>query len=118
MTSKDQTEMATAIIASNGNVYAHLGFEDPALELAKAVLAQSIARAIESRSLTQTRAAELAGLDQPKISAILRGRLGGFSLERLIRTLTALGEDIEIIVRSPNLGGTGHISVRLEPVAT
>jgi predicted XRE-type DNA-binding protein len=102
------------VIEGSGNVFADLGFEDPTLELAKAVLAHSIARVIESRRLTQTQAADLTGLDQPKISSILRGRLGGFSIERLVRTLTALGQDVEITVRDPKHGEVGHVTVNLE----
>jgi predicted XRE-type DNA-binding protein len=115
MTSNElKTKGSNTVIEGSGNVFADLGFEDPTLELAKAVLAHSIARVIESRRLTQTQAADLTGLDQPKISSILRGRLGGFSIERLVRTLTALGQDVEITVRDPKHGEVGHVTVNLE----
>ena len=81
------------------NIYADLGFDDPELELSKAQLASQISALIEAMNLTQVRAAEHLGIDQPKISALRRGRLGGFSMERLMTLLTRLDQDIEIVVR-------------------
>lgn len=66
---------------------------------AKSALVFRIARILDGRKLTQSRAAKLLGIDQPKISALLRGRLDGFSTERLFRFLNALDQDIEIIVK-------------------
>ena len=68
-------------------------------ELAKVDLAFEISRVIEERGLTQVQAAEIMGVDQPKVSALVRYRLDGFSTERLYRFLNALGRDVEIIVR-------------------
>lgn len=85
--------------ASSGNVYADLGFADSAEMLAKARIVSEIARIIQARKLTQTGAAELLGIDQPKVSALLRGHFRGYSQERLIGFLTKLGMDVEIVVR-------------------
>ena len=87
------------VTRGSGNVYADLGFANPAEELAKAQLALLIDHAIQERGLTQQAAATLMGVDQPKVSHILRGRLGGFSTQRLMEFLTALGRDVEIVVR-------------------
>lgn len=84
---------------SSGNVFADLGLPDAAELQAKADLAIQISRIIEERGLTQAEAAEILGIDQPKVSALVRGRLSGFSMERLYRFLNALGRDIEIVVR-------------------
>lgn len=84
---------------SKGNVFADLGLPDPADRLAKAELARRISLIIAERRLTQVEAALLLGIDQPKISALVRGRLGGFSLERLMRFLNILGRDVEIVVK-------------------
>lgn len=84
---------------SSGNVFTDLGLHNPAELQAKADLAIQISRTIEQRELTQAEAAEILGVDQPKISALVRGRLTGFSMERLYRFLTALGRDVEIVVR-------------------
>jgi predicted XRE-type DNA-binding protein len=87
------------IEASSGNVFADLGLKDPEELLAKAELVQRIADVIAERKLTQARAAKLLGVDQPKVSALLRGKLDGFSIDRLFRFLNALGRDVEISVR-------------------
>jgi predicted XRE-type DNA-binding protein len=89
---------------SSDNVFADLGVSNADDELAKAQLASAIRQIIQTRRLTQSRAAVLMRLDQPKVSALMNGRLGGFSGERLMRCLTALGEDIEIIVRAKPRG--------------
>jgi predicted XRE-type DNA-binding protein len=85
----------------SGNVFADLGISNPDLALAKAALVQRIRDLISERKLTQAKAGELLKLDQPKVSAIVRGRVEGYSIERLFRFLNALGQRIEIAVR-PN----------------
>ena len=82
----------------SGNIYADLGFDEPELEQTKASLARQIAAIVKARGLTQVEVAGILGIDQPKVSAMLRGRLGGFSVERLMRFLTRLDQDVEIIV--------------------
>ena len=67
--------------------------------LAKAELAAKIIAEIQRRRLTQSRAAAIPGIDQPKVSALKRGKLAGFSIERLMRILLVLGRDIEITVK-------------------
>ncbi len=84
---------------SSGNVFADLGLPEPEDRIAKAELARQICNIISRRKLTQKAAAELLGIDQPKVSALLRGKLTGFSLERLIRLLNVLGRDVEIVVK-------------------
>lgn len=83
----------------SGNVFADIGLPDPEERLAKAELAIRISEAIRARQLTQTRAAHILKIDQPKISRLLRGQLSGFSTERLMHFLTLLGRDIEITVK-------------------
>src|SRR5437588_12152127 len=85
----------------SGNVFADLGIPNPDLALAKAQLVQRIRDLIAERKLTQAKAAELLGLDQPKVSALVRGRVEGYTLDRLFRFLNALGQRVEITVR-PN----------------
>jgi predicted XRE-type DNA-binding protein len=87
------------VVESNGNVFADLGLKNPEELLAKAELVQRISDVIAERKLTQASAAKVLGIDQPKVSALLRGRLDGFSIERLFRFLNALGKDVEITVR-------------------
>jgi predicted XRE-type DNA-binding protein len=84
----------------SGNVFADLGLPNPDLALAKAELVQRIRAIIADRKLTQASAAQILGLDQPKVSSLMRGRVEGYSLDRLFRFLNALGQCIEINVRS------------------
>jgi len=86
-------------IVGSANVFADLGLAKAEEMLAKAELAQKITAIIERRRLTQAQAAKVLGVDQPKISALKRGRLSGFSLERLMRFLILLGRDVEIVVK-------------------
>ena len=83
----------------SGNVFADLGLPNPDLALAKAELVQRIRELIEERKLTQVKAAKCLGLDQPKVSALVRGRVEGYSIDRLFRFLNALGQRVEITVR-------------------
>jgi predicted XRE-type DNA-binding protein len=86
--------------SGNGNVFADLGVAEPEEELTKAQLASHIRHTIKRRRLTQLQAAHLMGLDQPKVSALINGRLAGFSSDRLMRFLAALGQDVEIVVKA------------------
>src|SRR5690349_4974061 len=85
---------------SSGNVFADLNLPHADDLLAKAELAAKIIAEIQRRRLTQTEAAKILGVDQPKISALKQGKLSGFSIERLMRLLLALGRDIEITVKA------------------
>jgi predicted XRE-type DNA-binding protein len=89
---------------SSGNVFADLGLKNPEELLAKAELVQRICDIIAARKLTQVRAAKLLGIDQPKVSALMRGRLDGFSTDRLFRLQSALGSGVEIIIRPAHRG--------------
>jgi predicted XRE-type DNA-binding protein len=95
---------------STGNVFADLGLPDAGEHLIKAGLVLRIDRTIRQRKLTQAAAAQLMGIDQPKISAMLAGRFRGYSVERLMRFLVALGHDVEIVVK-PRTRGTAELRV-------
>jgi predicted XRE-type DNA-binding protein len=84
--------------SSSGNVFADMGLANPDELLVKAELVRQISNLIDARSLTQTEAAKMLGIDQPKVSALLNGKLSGFSTDRLFRFLNALGSDVEIRV--------------------
>jgi predicted XRE-type DNA-binding protein len=75
---------------SSGNVFADLGLPDSELMLAKAGLAYQINAIVKDKGLTQKEAAELLGVDQPKISALSRGKLQDFALETLELMLEAV----------------------------
>ena len=92
-----------AVTASSDNVFADIGVSEPEEELAKAQLASRIREVVRQKRLTQVVAADVMGIDQPKVSALLNGRLTSFSSERLMRLLTRLGQDVEIVVKSKPL---------------
>ena len=87
------------VTASSGNVFADFGLPNPEELLAKAELVRQIRHVADERGLTQNEAAKLLGTTQPKVSDLFRGKLSGFSMERLIRFLKALDRDVEIVVR-------------------
>lgn len=86
-------------VPSSGNVFADLNLPAADDLLAKAELAGKIIAEIQRRRLTQTQAAAILGIDQPKISALKQGKLSAFSIERLMRFLLLLGRDIQITVK-------------------
>ena len=96
---------------SSGNVFADLEVSHADEYLAKSELAVQIFKIIKSRRLTQITAGKLLGIGQPKVSALLNGRLDGFSTERLMRFLNALGCDVRIVVSRPRPRKSGHIRV-------
>jgi predicted XRE-type DNA-binding protein len=95
---------------SSGNVFADLGLPHPEQELLKARLTLQIYRLIKGRGLKQADAGKILGIKQPHVSALMRNRSGAFSVERLMEFLTALGQDVEIIVR-PTRRERGEVSV-------
>ncbi len=95
---------------STGNVFADLGVDNAAEHMIKAGLVAKIAGIIEHRKLSQSATAELLGIDQPKVSAILSGHFRGYSVERLMRFLVALRHDVEIVVK-PKKRGAAELRV-------
>jgi len=87
------------IQAGSGNVYADLGYSDSEDMAVKAQLVTKIADLIRERRLTQEGAAKVLRLTQPKISKLLKGQFRGISERRLLRCLTKLGRDVEIVVK-------------------
>lgn len=109
---KQGIEPDIAVEQGSGNVYADLGYADSESMLLKAQLTAKIAEIIERRALTQARAAEILGLTQPKISAILRGQFRGISEHRLLECLTRLGRDVHIVVKpTPRSRSTGRLTL-------
>ena len=95
----------------SGNVFADLGLPDAEAHLLKAELVTRIDKIIRQRGLKQVDAAKLLGLSQPDVSRLLRGSFEEFSMERLLRLLTALGRDVEIGIREPRSQRQGRLSV-------
>jgi predicted XRE-type DNA-binding protein len=106
----DQAE--DAITRGTTNVFADLGYADAEERQTKLRLAHAINGVIARRRLTQDAAAEKLGVNQPKVSALANYKLDGFSVERLMLFLTALDQDVEIVIRKkPRSRAAGRISV-------
>lgn len=101
----------TRIIKGSGNVFADLGLPNSEELLFKAQIASEIARSLRDRGLTQVEAGKLMGVDQAKVSALLRGRLDEFSIDRLIRFVILLGRDIEFRISRPHKRRAGRVKV-------
>ena len=93
-----------AVEVSSGNVFADLNIADADERQTKVRLAVAIQREIVAQEWSQAQAAEVLGINQPKVSALMKYRLAGFSVERLMNFLTALGNDVEILIK-PRRGG-------------
>lgn len=100
------------ITRGTGNVFADLGYADADERQTKLRLAHAINGVIARRRLTQAAAAEKLHVNQPKVSALANFKLDGFSVERLMTFLTALDQDVEIVIRNkPRSRSGGRISV-------
>ena len=103
---------AIEIETSSSNVFADLGLPDATELNTKVRLAVELVRALEARGLSQVNAAKLLGVTQPKVSALKAYKLEGFSVERLMTFLTALGRDVEIRIHArPRAVTPGRIHV-------
>ncbi len=101
----------TKVERGSGNVFADLGRPDAEAHLLKGELVTRIDEVIRQRGLKQVEAAKLLGLSQPDVSRLLRGSFREYSIERLLRLLTALGRDVEISIRQPRSQRQGRLSV-------
>jgi predicted XRE-type DNA-binding protein len=100
------------VYPSSGNVFADLGLPDAEEYYAKSKLAIKILKIVKTRRLTQAATGKMLGIPQPKVSALLRGRLEGFSTDRLFRFLNALGCDVQITVSAPHPRKAGKVQVK------
>jgi predicted XRE-type DNA-binding protein len=89
----------TQIIEGSGNVFKDMGLDDAEELQTKAELTRQIYKLIKLRGLTQAAAGQLLGLKQPDVSILMRGQHSRFSTDRLIQLLTALGRDVDIVVK-------------------
>jgi len=107
-----RADRTTAITRGTGNVFADLGYPDAEERQTKLRLVHELNLILAKRRLTQAAAAELLGINQPKVSTLQRYKLEGFSVERLMTFLTALDRDVEIVVKKkPRSRPVARISV-------
>jgi predicted XRE-type DNA-binding protein len=88
-----------------------LEFEDAETLSAKAVLAVKLNELIEKRGLSQTQAAGITGMTQPKVSQVRQHKLQNISLERLMQALVSLDQQVEIVVRPARRAHSAGITV-------
>jgi predicted XRE-type DNA-binding protein len=100
------------VTRGTANVFADLGFPDAAERQAKLRLAYALNQVLDERKLSQADAAKVLAVTQPKVSALRHYKLAGFSVERLMNLLTAVDQDVEIVIRpKPRSRKVGRISV-------
>jgi predicted XRE-type DNA-binding protein len=98
-TTQEKIYAGETVETGSGNVFADLGLPNPEERLVKSQLVQRISEIIKERKLTQAKAGEILGIDQAKVSKLVRGRLSEFSTSTLMEYLTRLDQDVEIVVR-------------------
>ena len=107
-----KSDKAEDIVRGTTNVFADLGFPDAEERQTKLRLAYALNRIFAQRRMTQATAAKALGINQPKVSALMRYKLQGFSVERLMSFLTSLDRDIEIVIKKkPRSRSAARISV-------
>ncbi|MFZ3354204.1 MAG: helix-turn-helix transcriptional regulator [Xanthobacteraceae bacterium] len=99
------TKRRANVHVGSGNVFADLGLPDAEDMLLKSTIVIELRRLIAQRKLTQTAAAKLIGIGQADLSRILRGQFRGCSEAKLMRMLTAFGQDVEITTRPRRRAG-------------
>ena len=106
------TRQDIAVTHGTANVFADLGYPDAAERQTKTRLALAVNTLLKGRKLKQSETAKLLHIPQPKVSALKNYRLDQFSVERLLGFLTALNQDVEIMIRPRQAtAGAGQISV-------
>ncbi len=107
----------TTIGRGSKNLFKETGHADPETHLLKAGLVTQIRDIISESKLTQTDAAKRMGLSQPDVSRLLRGQFREVSVERLMRMLTKLGCDVDIVIRGSGIATAkgGSINVNAQP---
>jgi predicted XRE-type DNA-binding protein len=101
------------ITHGSGNVFEDLGISLSPEDIIKITIARQITKVISAKGFTQVQVAKIWDVDQGKVSNVTRGRLSGFSTERLMKFLLALGWDVDIRLR-PSSKETGHVTIKSE----
>lgn len=109
-----EQEVEPDVQSGSDNVFADLRLPSAGEDLIKANIAMAISATIAKRKLTQVAAGALIGVDQAKVSALLRGRLSGFSVERLLSFLVKLGRDVEITISREHRNREGRVRVKAD----
>jgi predicted XRE-type DNA-binding protein len=95
---------------STESAFHALGLPDADDLVLRADLMRKIGEIIAARGLTQTQAGQHMHMDQPRVSALLQGKIGKFSTDRLLKALSDLGQDVEVRI-TPARHGKGRLRV-------
>ncbi|MDR5727302.1 MAG: helix-turn-helix transcriptional regulator [Terriglobia bacterium] len=106
----------TTIRRGSANVFADLGFPNPDTHLLKAQLMSRVQDTLQDCRLTQTEAARITGINQPDLSRMLKGQFRDVSVERIMRMLTKLGCEVDIVVK-PQGRKRAFAAIHLDPAA-
>ena len=96
---KNKRSERTAVTKGSGNVFADLGLPDAEELETKAKLVIQITKIIKQKKRTQVTAAASLGIDQPRISDLMNGKLRGFSVYRLMHFVSQLGHEVKIVTK-------------------
>lgn len=96
---KQQSNIDEKYEIGSTNVYADLNMPNAEEQLVKAELAFKINQILKTKKLKQSEAAKILCADQSKISLLRNGRLSSFSIERLVRYLNLLDQDVELVIK-------------------
>jgi predicted XRE-type DNA-binding protein len=82
----------------SGNVFVDCGFPPAEAEnlRIRAKMMMALTAYIEERKITQSRAARIMGVSQPRISNLIRGKIGLFTIDTLVNMVTAAGLKVDI----------------------
>jgi predicted XRE-type DNA-binding protein len=105
----------TTIVRGTENVFADLGYADAETHRLKAGMVTRIRDLMSEHKLTQIEAAKRMGLSQPDVSRLLRGQFREVSVERLMKMLTRLGFEVDIVVREAGQLPTPNDTIHLHP---
>ena len=101
-----------AVVAGSGNVFQDLGLADSEDRKLRVQLAVRLNELIDGHRLSQVAVAKRFGIPQPHVSDLRNFKLSRFSSERIVRFITMLDRDIDIVIRPRDLAhATGHVSV-------
>jgi predicted XRE-type DNA-binding protein len=101
-----------AVTRGTANLFADLGFADAVERQTRLRLAFALNQLLAARQLSPSEAAKVLGITLPEGAALRRYKLAGFSVERLMKLLTSVDQDVEIVIRrKPRSRKAGRISV-------
>ena len=102
----------TEWVKSSGNVFEDLGFDSAEAEVlrVKAQLKMELEKELKRRKLSQTAAAKLAGVDRPMLNKVMRGKLTGVSIDKMVQMHSRLGKSVEVKVRRQQKRATEGLS--------